>query len=65
MTLQEKVLEVILSMTGEFTIQDLIEMLATENIYVEGSKDQVVDIIDGYLETNVINHVPYTDKYYV
>ena len=65
MTLEEQVREVILSMSGEFTMQDLIKKLATENIYVDGVKDRVLDIVDKYLETNIINHIPYTDKYYV
>lgn len=65
MTLSEQVREVILSMSGEFTMEDLIAKLTVENIFVEGSKDEVLDIVDKYLETNIINHIPLTDKYYV
>lgn len=65
MTLSENVREVILSMSGEFTIEELIAKLAAENIFVEGNKEQVLDLVDGYLETDIIKHIPYTDKYYV
>jgi len=65
MNLSEQVREVILSMSGEFTIEELISKLTTENVFVEGSKDRVLDIVDKYLETNIINHIPFTDKYYV
>lgn len=65
MKLEEQVIEVILSMDGEFTVQQLITKLAEENIYIDGCKDRVLDILDAYLETNLINHIPYTDKYYV
>lgn len=65
MTLSEQVREVILSMSGEFTMEDLISKLAAENIFVDGCKDKVLDIVDEYLETNIINHIPFTDKYYV
>lgn len=65
MTLFEQVRNVILSINGEFTIEELIAKLANENIFVDGRKDKVLDIVDEYLETSIINHIPYTDKYYV
>ncbi|MBR6641549.1 MAG: hypothetical protein IKL08_05105 [Clostridia bacterium] len=65
MTLSENVREVILSMNGEFTMEDLIAKLAAENIFVEGQKEQVLDLVDAYLETDIMHHIPLTDKYYV
>ena len=65
MTLSENVEKVILSMNGEFTMQDLIKKLTDENIFVEGQKEQVLDIVDAYLENDIMKHIPYTDKYFV
>ncbi len=65
MTLSENVREVILAMPGEFTMEELIAKLAAENIFVEGQKEQVLDLVDGYLETDIMHHIPFTDKYYV
>lgn len=65
MSLSENVREVILSMNGEFTMEDLIAKLAAENIFVEGQKEQVLDVVDKYLETDIMHHIPFTDKYYV
>ena len=65
MTLAEEVRIVILAMEGEFTMEELFKKLAAENIFVEGRKDQVLDLVDKYLETDIMHHIPFTDKYYV
>ena len=65
MTLSENVREVILSMSREFTMEDHIAKLSAENVCVEGKKEQVLDLVDAYLETDIIKHIPYTDKYCV
>ena len=65
MKLDEQVIEVVLSMTEQFTMQQLIAKLAEENLFIEGQKQRVLDILDEYLDRGIINHIPYTDKYYV
>ena len=65
MTLYEEVREVALSMSGEFTMPEFMARLMFKNIMVEGNKGEVLDAIDECLENGIINHIPYTDKYYV
>ena len=43
----------------------VLEFLGLEGKKSFYEKDLEQSIIDAYLETNLINHIPYTDKYYV
>jgi len=63
--LKEKVLNLILSLEDSFTIESLFESLRKENIMDDKNKEQIIDIVDNFLESNLIEHIPFSDQYFV
>lgn len=63
--LHEKVLNLILSFEDSFTLEELFEVLRKENIMDDKNKEQIIDSVDIFLESPIIEHIPLSDKYYV
>ena len=64
-TLVNQVRTAIFSMYGDFTIEDIIKKLYQTEILTEENKNKVLEIINELLESSLIKHIPFSNKYYI
>lgn len=64
-TLVNQVRTTIFSMYGDFTIEDIIKKLYQAEILTEENKNEVLGIINELLESSLIKHIPFSNKYYI
>lgn len=65
MTLFSQVRTAILSIEGEFTLEDIYKKLSSTGILTKENKNKVLEIMDELLESPLIKHIPFSDKYYI
>lgn len=60
-----EVKKTILNFDDPFTVRDIVLTLKEKNIMTDDNKNRVMKIVDEVLELAIVEHIPFSDKFYI